>query len=94
MQDSQKSNHAVIESLDNLQTYATQYKDRLGSKNEEQKKKEEDFVKAYLQKNKTLSIQEQIAETLRLAKIKEDEKKKLEQERKKRKLLRTLFRVS
>ena len=83
MQDSQKSNHAVIESLDSLQTYATQYKERLGSKSEEQKKKDEDFVKAYLQKNKTLSIQEQIAETLRLAKIKEDEKKKLEQERKK-----------
>ena len=79
------SNHAVIESLNSLQTYAAQYKDRLGSKSEEQKKKEEDFVKTYLQKNKTLSIQEQIAETLRLAKIKEIEKKNLEQKNKKEK---------
>ena len=85
MEDTKNSNHAVIESLNSLQTYAAQYKDRLGSKSEEQKKKEEDFVKSYLQKNKTLSIQEQIAETLRLAKIKEDEKKKLEQKRQREK---------
>ena len=85
MEDTKNSNHAVIESLNSLQTYAAQYKDRLGSKSEEQKKKEEDFVKSYLQKNKTLSIQEQIAETLRLAKIKEDEKKKLVQKSQKEK---------
>merc|ERR1711976_725949 len=39
----------------------------------------------YLRKNKTLSIQEQIAETLRLAKIKEIEKKNIEQKNKKEK---------
>merc|ERR1711894_866607 len=77
--------HLCIESLNSLKTYAAQYKDRIGSKSEEQKKKEEDFVKTYLQKNKTLSIQEQIAETLRLAKIKEIEKKNLEQKNKKEK---------
>ena len=83
MDNSIKSNHAVIESLDNLHCYATQYKERLGDKSDEQKKKEEDFVKTYLQKNKSLSIQEQIAETLKLAKIKEDEKKMLELQKKK-----------
>ena len=85
MDDTNNSNRAVIESLNSLKTYAAQYKDRIGSKSEEQKKKEEDFVKTYLQKNKTLSIQEQIAETLRLAKIKEIEKKNLEQKNKKEK---------
>ena len=38
---SEKSNTAVIESLNNLQDYASQYKERLGQKDEEQKKKED-----------------------------------------------------
>ena len=77
-----RSNDAVIESLDSLTNYASQYKDRLGSKDEDEKKKEQDFVNKYLQKNKNQTIQEQIAETLRLAKLKEDEKNKREAQKK------------
>merc|ERR1739836_93704 len=43
---------------------------------------EQDFVNKYLQKNKNQTIQEQIAETLRLAKLKEDEKNKREAQKK------------
>ena len=82
-----KSNTAVIESLNNLHDYASQYKERLGQKDEEQKKKEDEQIQKYLQRNKNMSIQEQIAETLRQAKIKEEAKKNEEQKKKKDKEL-------
>ena len=60
MENSIKSNHAVIESLDNLHCYATQYKERLGDKSDEQKKKEEDFVKTYLRKTRALVLKSRL----------------------------------
>ena len=80
-----KSNTAVIASLDSLQDFALKYEDRINTQREEEKKKEDSFVKEYLKNNKNISIEEQIAQTLRLAKIKEDEKRKLEAEKLKHK---------
>ena len=80
-----KSNKAVIASLDTLQDFASKYEDRITMQTEEEKKKEDSFVQEYLRNNKNISIQEQIAQTLRLAEIKEEEKRKLEAEKLKNK---------
>ena len=81
-----KSNVAVIESLQSLQDFASKYRERINIKSDEEKKKEESFVKEYLKNNQTTSIQDQIAETLRLAKIKEEQKRKVEIARKEYKI--------
>ena len=78
-----KSNTEVLKSLNSLQAYAEQFHERIGDKDETEKKKEEDAVKRYLQIKTKMTIQEQIAETLRLAKIKEEEKEKEKAKQKK-----------
>ena len=50
-----KSNVAVIESLQSLQDFASKYRERINIKSDEEKKKEESFVKEYL-KNKQTTI--------------------------------------
>ena len=87
-----KCNKSVIDSLNSLQEYAEKFEERIGNTDEEAKKKEEDFVKKYLQSQQKLSIQEQIAETLRQAKIKEDQKKReLEEKRKHEEVLQEIL---
>ena len=49
-----KSNKAVLDSLNNLTNYASQIETRLDTKTDEEKKKEDDFVKKYLQQSKSL----------------------------------------
>ena len=80
-----KSNTAVIASLDSLKDFASKYEDRINIQCEEEKKKDDSFVKEYLKKNKKISIQEEIARTLQQAKLKEEEKRKLEAEKLKNK---------
>ena len=80
-----KSNTAVIASLDSLKDFASKYEDRINIQCEEEKKKDDSFVKEYLKNNKNISIQEEIARTLRQAKLKEEEKRKLEAEKLKNK---------
>lgn len=68
-----ENNAAVISSLDSLKNYAARYHERENT-TEEEKKKEETIVKENVKKATKMTIQEQIAETLRLAKEKETEK--------------------
>jgi len=75
-----EKNAAVISALDNLQNYAAKYQGRNMDKTEEEKKKEEMLVKENVKKATKMTIQEQIAETLRLAKEKEAEKNRIQTE--------------
>ena len=54
MSEAVKSNKAVLDSLNNLTNYASQIETRLDTKTDEEKKKEDDFVKKYLQQNRSL----------------------------------------
>ena len=49
-----KSNKAVLDSLNSLTNYASQIETRLDTKSDEEKKKEDDFVKKYLQQSRSL----------------------------------------
>merc|ERR1711892_1629777 len=69
-----EKNAAVISALDNLQSYAAKYQGR------NMDKKEEMLVKENVKKATKMTIQEQIAETLRLAKEKEAEKNRIQTE--------------
>merc|ERR1711892_289338 len=75
-----EKNAAVISALDNLQSYAAKYQGRNMDKSEEEIKKEEMLVKENVKKATKMTIQEQIAETLRLAKEKDIEKNRIKTE--------------
>merc|ERR1711976_272978 len=75
-------NAAVITALDSLQTYAVQMEKKKVEKTVEDIEKEEMIIREHIKKAKCLTIQEQIAETIRLAKEKDAKKLKLEQEEK------------
>eukprot|EP00092_Neocalanus_flemingeri_P026406 GFUD01028623.1.p1 GENE.GFUD01028623.1~~GFUD01028623.1.p1 ORF type:complete len:1467 (+),score=533.39 GFUD01028623.1:218-4618(+) len=77
-----EKNDAVISALDSLKSYATKYEEKKTDKKDEEKKKEEIIVQQNLKMVTKMTIQEQIAETLRLAKEKATEKSRVEKEAK------------
>ena len=80
-----EKNAAVISALDSLQNFAAKYQEKKCDKSEEEKKREEMIVKENVRKASKMTIQEQIAETLRLAKEKEAEKERVQREIKRNK---------
>ena len=73
-----EANSGVISALDSLATYAATVEQRLQLKSREQEEEEKQIVLKNLNQKSQLSIQEQIAAALRIAKKNEEEKCKIE----------------